>query len=307
MPICERDPWRLQYFTGVACPDDVRIPTDDIDCWEWFPRQRWIYEKINIAKSQNLPCGTRDTKPDTYPVFTKPNINLKGMGLGSRAIVSSAEFECFVLPSHMWMPLATGDHVSTDCAVSNGKIIWLRHSHGLAWREGTFKHWIIETGQRPELTHILGEWISRNMAGYTGMLNVESIGHTIIEAHLRFADQWCDLYGEGWMDALVGLYADGMWHLTQKPVAEAYSVPLFASHGKVPPHPPESLQRHIRAMPGISSLQITYYEQRADEAHPMPPGGFRLAVINCTELEAGFAARQKLAESFIGCEIILPE
>ena len=45
-----------------------------------------------------------------------------------------------------------------------------------------------------------------NLAGYTGMLNLETIGDTIIEVHLRFADQWPDLYGPGWVDAVVGLY-----------------------------------------------------------------------------------------------------
>ena len=34
-------------------------------------------------------------------------------------------------------------------------------------------------------------------AGYTGMVNFETIGGRIIEAHLRFADQWPDLYGGG--------------------------------------------------------------------------------------------------------------
>ena len=41
----------------------------------------------------------------------------------------------------------------------------------------------------------------KHLAGYTGMLNLETIGGTIIEAHLRFADQWPDLYGPGWVDA----------------------------------------------------------------------------------------------------------
>jgi len=27
VPIVEKDPWRAQYFEGVACPDDVVIPT----------------------------------------------------------------------------------------------------------------------------------------------------------------------------------------------------------------------------------------------------------------------------------------
>ena len=30
----------------------------------------------------------------------------------------------------------------------------------------------------------------------------------------------------------------------------------------------------------------------------MPPGGFRLAIVNCWDLETGFAVREKLALSF---------
>ena len=29
MPICEIDPWRMQYFERVACPADVLISTED--------------------------------------------------------------------------------------------------------------------------------------------------------------------------------------------------------------------------------------------------------------------------------------
>jgi hypothetical protein len=42
------------------------------------------------------------------------------------------------------------------------------------------------------------------------MLNLETIGGTIIEVHLRFADQWLDLYGPGWVDAVVWLLRDGL-------------------------------------------------------------------------------------------------
>ena len=44
MPVLERDPWRLQYFDGVACPDDVSVPTDDPDCWILYPDHCWIYD-----------------------------------------------------------------------------------------------------------------------------------------------------------------------------------------------------------------------------------------------------------------------
>ena len=69
------------------------------------------------------------------------------------------------------------------------------------------------------------------MEGYTGMMNFETMGGTIIEAHLRFADQWCDLYGEGWVEALVRLYAEGRWDFEDTHRSDGFSVPLFARHG----------------------------------------------------------------------------
>jgi hypothetical protein len=305
MAICERDPWRFQFFDDVECPSGVNIPTDDIDSYQWFPQHRWIYEKLRIAQSQGLPCGMASDMPAAFPVFAKPNINLRGMGLQSGIITSAAEF--MSLPAdHMWMPVLTGEHISTDCAIIAGKVHWMRHARGFPWHNGMFTHWIIELNQRVELKEFLTVWAEANLAGYTGMINIETIGGSIIEAHLRFADQWCDLYGKSWFSSLVRLYAEGVWDDPDIPAVEGYSIPLFALHGNVPPHPPEDLQRHIRALPGISSLQITYYENKSGEAHPMPPGGFRLALVNSTDFEAGLAARNMLAQSFTACEILLP-
>jgi hypothetical protein len=305
MPICERDPWRFQYFENVNCPVDVNIPTDDIDSYDWFPRHRWVYEKVRIAKSQGLPCGLAGDLPAGFPVFAKPNINLKGMGLGSGVVSSRVAFD--QLPSdHMWMPVFAGEHISTDCAVVAGKARWMRHALGFPWHDGMFTHWVIETGQRIELYDYLSAWVREHMAGYTGMMNFESIGGKIIEVHLRFADQWCDLYGRGWLDALVKLYAEGVWETPADTQVEGYSIPLFARHGVVPPHPPLALQSLIRNMPGISSLQITFHEAKPGAAHPMPPGGFRLALVNCTDFAAGCEAREMLAKSFGGSELLLP-
>ena len=50
-------------------------------------------------------------------------------------------------------------------------------------------------------------------------------------------------------------------------------------------------------MPGVSSVQITFRED-ADRLEAMPPGGFRLAIVNCWDLEVGFAARERLRACF---------
>jgi hypothetical protein len=295
MPIHELDPWRLQYFADVPCPDDVHIPTEDADAWAWYPAQRWIYNKLEIAESQELPCGPHGVEPPGYPVFSKPICNMRGMGADSRVIHSAREYAGCLRPGHMWMPLLEGEHVSSDCAVVSGEPRWWRHALGQPSGGGTFDHWTVLAGQRPEIEAYAGDWVRKRLEGYTGIVNLETIGTRIIEAHLRFADQWPDLYGAGWVEALVRLYAKAVWSFDDRERREGYSVVLFGAHGPRYHHPPPELLDALRAMPGISSVQITFHEDRPSEAHAMPPGGFRLAIVNCWHLQSGFEAREKLA------------
>lgn len=274
------------------------IPVDDPDCWQLSPDHRWVYDKLRIAQSQGLPCGPHGVTPAAFPVFSKPIVNLKGMGIGSRIIASAAEMEHGYQPGHMWMPLLTGDHVSTDCAIAGGRIEWCRHATGVPWIDGMFKQWTIHASPSPALEATLAQWVQANMRGYTGMMNFETIGGVIIEAHLRFADQWCDLYGEGWVEAVIGLHETGRWAFSDMVRKVGYSVPLFARHGHAYRHPPTDLQARVRAMPHVKSLQITFHEAKPPAEHAMPPGGFRLAVINATALVAARAARRALAEAY---------
>src|SRR5205085_815050 len=133
---------------------------------------------------------------------------------------------------------------------------------------------------------------------YTGMLNLETIGGKIIEAHLRFADQWPDLYGPGWVEALVELYERGEWNFSDDDRAEGYSAVLFAPHGRRYSHPPAAAVEEIKRIPGVTSVQITFHEDRAPDQHAMPPGGFRLAIVNGFDLNATMATRQRLRRSF---------
>jgi hypothetical protein len=191
--------------------------------------------------------------------------------------------------------------------VLDGRIVWSRQATGAAWHKGTFKHWLIHAGSDAELDRYLASWVSKHMHGYTGMLNFEAIGGRIIEVHLRFADQWPDLYGPGWVEALIGLYAKGCWTFADGARCDGYSLPLFARHGCRFRHPSIVQQEEIRALPGVTSLQITFHESKDADHHAMPPGGFRLGIVNCTDLAAGQAARRRLAQCFPEADIMLPE
>ena len=298
MPIYESDPWREQYFTGIKCPADVHIPTDDSAAFEFNPRHRWIYNKLLVARSQGLECGPQSVLPPRYPVFSKPIVNLKGMGVGSCVLRHEDDYRECCKAGDFWMPLLSGEHISSDWAVVNGRTLWCRHTLGITATAGTFDYWVVLGQSRPRLEKYCRDWIRRNLPDYTGMLNIETIGGRIIEAHLRFADQWPDLYGRDWVAAMVRLYQDGVWHFDDRGRSDGFSVVLFGPHGSRYRHPPAETLAAYRATPGISSVQITFFEDRPSAAHAMPPGGFRLAVINTFDLDVGLELRAVMAREF---------
>ncbi len=306
MPVYECDPWRLQYFADVICPTDVHIPTDDVYAYKFNPTHRWIYDKLRVAQSQGLPCGLQHAPPPAYPVFCKPVTNLKGMGAGARLVRSAEEFRRSCKPGDFWSKWLTGEHVSTDWAVVRGEALWCRHTRGVPGFAGTFDYWTIEARSRRRLERYCREWIGRCLSSYTGMVNIETIGGRIIEAHLRFSDQWPDLYGRGWLEAVVHLYQRGSWSYREGRRADGYSVVLFGPHGRAYRHPKAENLAAYRTAPGITSVQITFIEERAPAAHIMPPGGFRLAIVNCVDLQAGVRLRSALARDF-GLEHVATE
>lgn len=297
MPIVEKDPWRDQYFEGVACPEDVVIPTDDELAWKRFPEHRWVYNKMRVAETQGLEHAPHGIVPERYPVFSKPIYNLRGMGTGGQIIETQRDFERVQQPGHMWMELMEGAHVSTDVTVVDGEPRWWRHTRGMELGGGMFNYWTIHAERLPGLEEYCGDWLRRHLAGYTGAVNLETIGGRIIEAHLRFADQWPDLYGAGWIDALVRLYAEGAWEYDDADRRTGYSVVLFGGHRiryRIDPGAVDG----VLDDPAVSSVQITFHPDRPLREHAMPPGGFRLAVINAWDLDAGLEARRRLAALF---------
>ena len=46
-------------------------------------------------------------------------------------------------------------------------------------------------------------------------------------------------------------------------------------------------------------VQLRELEDKHPDLHAMPPGGFRLAIVNCLDLDAGIAARRRLSAAIL--------
>jgi hypothetical protein len=81
---------------------------------------------------------------------------------------------------------------------------------------------------------------------------------------------------------------------------------LFGPHGLQYWHPDPELIAELLKDPELTSIQITFHEDKPAKAHSMPPGGFRLAIVNGWDLEAGMQARERLALRFWATQRIVP-
>ena len=290
------DLWRWQYFEGVRVPRSIRIPIDDPWGWRLNSQHRRVYEKLFICWSQSVASAPHGVAPRRFPVFSKPIVNLHGMGAGGYTIRSAEELEAHFTPGHFWMRRLTGRHLSTDVALVGGVPRWWRHTVGNRLPGGTFNDWVVLARHLPRLEARWDRWLREYLDGYTGIVNLESIGGVIIECHLRMSEQWVDLNGPGWLESVVDLYARRRWRFDDRR-RTGYSVVLFAAHGRRYWIDPDAV-RVLRAVPGVSSIQITFDARRPLEQHAMPPGGFRLAIVNCWDREAGRRVRARLARLF---------
>ena len=67
----------------------------------------------------------------------------------------------------------------------------------------------------PELLDKITIWAIKNLVGYTGLANIETINGKIIDCHLRMTPRFVDLYGDGWLTSVVNLYEKGTWNYDQ--------------------------------------------------------------------------------------------
>ena len=187
--------WASTIHTEIPLTIGSRksMPEFDIQAYEAFPNHQFVYDKLFIAKSQNMQGGElselEDNSADvTYPIFIKPRYGHKSASSKNCYKINrySDLTPHFPKPEMMWSEFVDSTESMTDFIIVNGKIVYQltylysekQHGFSDAWK-------YIASENAPPSAII--EWVNKNMTGYTGPLNVQYRSDKIIEVGMRFA------------------------------------------------------------------------------------------------------------------------
>jgi hypothetical protein len=255
----------------------TELPVSDAAAWRLNPGHRHVYDKLRLALDAGVtaaPCGVAPTDlgiaGDTE-VFVKPITNLAGMGLSARSVRADA---VPMEPGSYWSERLAGTHTSSDCLVEDGAPRWFAHTRGSDLKDASRPvYWEIGA-DLPEAEAWLSDWVRRNLAGYTGICNVELIGGKPIEAHLRGSNGFFDLYGPDFLPAWVAL-VDGEAFSPPPPIPGGYVISVFGEAD-------------------LSDDVLEAAEEAGVRVQPDPSTPGRAAILRCRERDAGFEVYRQL-------------
>lgn len=140
---------------------ELDIPINDIECWEKYPKHRWVYDKTRLFDSQNIlwrPYITDELKDTTPIISLKTDTNNIEIG-------------------NIFYNSPKGQETISELYIIRGEIKYVQHTNS---NTGDVLDSI------PGGTDIrIMAFISMHFQKYTGVLSIKTIGLEIIDVCLR--------------------------------------------------------------------------------------------------------------------------
>ena len=140
---------------------ELDIPLDDIECWEKYPKHRWVYELSRLLDAQNIKWY-----PYEVPGYDRElNIELESLSLALRQ------------PGFIYIKKPDGLHFFTEIYITKGEIRFMRH---------------IDPTTNKELPSLNGEvelrlnaFVTLYFQKFTGVMCAETFSNEIFKIKLR--------------------------------------------------------------------------------------------------------------------------
>jgi len=286
---------RNMIYGVCNCPEDVKIPVNDYEAYDMYPDYQYVYDKLWVAQSQDLDCGTCEDMPTELPVIIRPKTNLAGMGKGTYYINNKEDIK-FIPNRYFWTEVLEGDHMSIDMFVYEGSVEDYVVFQGFPQTGFTFNYW--EYINYYELPINIRFWIREKIKGFHGMINIEMIGDKIIEVHLRMGD--LNYFQSKLLTQKVINHYNKIEVVFLPPLCKIYLVPVFARKGEYTRVNDEDIYAIAR------HFDYAFVDSRFYQIDPPPSevgnplGGDRICNLIVTDLEIGFQIRDMILKKYYG-------
>ena len=158
---------------------------DDKDVWPNCPVDcLWVYDKLILAAKCGHKAGPAGVPvPEAAQYIIRPITNIRMMGRGAVKRWLTPDDTDLVPDGHFWSEVFTGRHISVD--FHNGiQTLAVEGFRGADGRLDRFTRW-----QRIECDYSFPLELA-TLRDQTPWVNVEYVGGKIIEAHLRWNDDF---------------------------------------------------------------------------------------------------------------------
>ena len=191
------DDWsqRMGYSNPYLDPYDHhltdRMITYDGQAYKQLPGFRFVYDKLWVAQTQGLPCGTLESIKNggvdlDYPVFIKPRWgHLTASSRNCYKIDRASGLSPYLgFKDMMWSSYVPGREGMTDFLMLNGRIVFQLTFVYSEEQRGNVEVWKYVTTETPPPPHVTA-WVEKHIPNHTGFVNVQYRAGKIIEAGMR--------------------------------------------------------------------------------------------------------------------------
>ena len=169
------------------------IPIYDLNSYRMYPNHNFVYDKLWVAQSQNLPAGELEnlfttTKKPNYPIFIKPRWgHLSAASKNCFKINNFDELSKYKHFKHMmWSEFVDGTEGMTDFIVLKGNIMH-QITYKYSEKQNGFTDEYKYISSKTPTPKVISDWVTANLRDYTGIVNVQYRNNIIIEVGLRLA------------------------------------------------------------------------------------------------------------------------
>ena len=153
--------------------------TNDQEAYRKFPENKKVYDKLWIAKTQNLNCGKLEELVDkgnniNYPIFIKPRWgHLSAASKHCYKIKNREQLDKYIdYPNMMWSEFIEGTEGMTDILMINGRMVY-QITYKYSDEQNGFSDVWKYISPKTKIPPSIEQWARDNIENHTGFVNIQ--------------------------------------------------------------------------------------------------------------------------------------